>query len=244
MAATPPTESAPAASTNEDERLGGARPIARSALRLPSGYVAEAIAAGFTAPCGVVQGEGRLYVLEAGHPRRTPPRLFRIEPESGAASMVAAFERPSDSPMPALSLMDGRPLVGHSGSSWFVGDDKGVIPVRPPSGIAAAPATFLPGSWLAEGDGWYVVDPGPPAADGAFAPGAGILWRIRAGEPAAPARGLPVRWLPSVRRELVVARPRPVVALGVGVAVAAIGLTLYYRARRGRPRSCAAPTAR
>lgn len=241
MTATPTAEPAPAARA-ADERLGGSRPIAPAAPLLPRGFVAEAVAAGFTAPCAVAAVGERLYAVEAGHPRRTPPRLFRLEPRSGAASLLAELNRSAAGAAPSLTVRDGQPLVVYAGDAWLLGEDGGLDLLQAPTPGDAPLAGLLRGSWLAADGGWYVADPGPRNALGEYTPGAGIIWRIRAADPLRPEGATPRRWTLEHGRELVATRPRPAIALGV--AAVALALALYYRARRGRTAAGVTVTAR
>lgn len=241
---TAPTERAPGAPSSDDERLGGSRSVARSALGVPAGFVAEAVAAGFSAPVAIVAADAALYVAEAGHPRRTPSRLFRVEPASGAASLLATLGRAADETLPWIAMAGGRPLVTHGGRAWQLRSDGELIALPPGAEQPRAPAGLIAGSWLAD-DGWYLCDPGPRLADGSAEPGAGIVWRLRRD-------GITTRAAAGghafLRRESRPATPAISVTtlaagLGVGVGTAAIVLALYYRARR-RPSAPPALTER
>src|SRR2546423_801654 len=73
----------------QEQRLGGSRPIDPASVHCPPGFRVSAVAAGFTSPCAVALDDGLLYVVERGQPRRTGPRALRVDPGSGTASVVA-----------------------------------------------------------------------------------------------------------------------------------------------------------
>lgn len=209
---------------DEDQRLGGARPIGAVAPIAPTGFSVAAVAAGFTRPVALALSPGHgLCLLEAGHPQRTPPRVFVIARRSGAASLQAALPAAQGDPAALTALGDGLLVVSAAGA-WRIGAGGDVTITalrRTNTGAVGVP---LPFGWGA------VVDRGAllfcDAGDGE--PGTGLIWRLApaagAGEAAAAARGPRPAW-PPVRR----LTGGLLLALALGGA-----LSLFYGWRRRR----------
>ncbi|MGH2381274.1 MAG: hypothetical protein ACRDG7_08645 [Candidatus Limnocylindria bacterium] len=67
----------------------GTRRYAPADVLLPTGYRAEIVADGLTAPVhGCFDVSGGLYVTEAGHKSDSPPRVVRIDVSTGAGEVV------------------------------------------------------------------------------------------------------------------------------------------------------------
>lgn len=89
----------------------GARRHEPADILLPEGYVAEVVASGLTAPVHASFDEqGRCYVTESGHKSESPPRVLRIDPESGTKEVV--YQLPEDRWIPTGAL---------TGSCWLDG---------------------------------------------------------------------------------------------------------------------------
>lgn len=218
-----------------DQRLGGITDLATVHLSVPDGFTADPVAAGLTAPVSVaVAPDGLLYLAEAGHPRRTPPRLLRVDPDTGVASVIAGFET-----LAAPALL----TVAHSGETLYVAsaetiwrlDAGGAIlakaAARHRQEVPAGSGAF--GGACAGAAVWrealYLCDPGSPAG----APGAGLLWRVAPIDWSANIAAAP---LPPVRT----GHRRPKLrslAAAASVAVAALALAWWYRERRAARRT-------
>jgi hypothetical protein len=58
-------------------------------ILLPSGYVAEVVCDGLTAPVHAAFGpRGEMYVTESGHKSESPPRIYRVDPDTGDKRLV------------------------------------------------------------------------------------------------------------------------------------------------------------
>lgn len=206
------------------QRLGGAVELEAVRLPVPAGFIAEPVAAGLTAPvAAAADADGTLYLAEAGHPRRTPPRLLRLDPLTGIASVLATFETLPAPAALSLSCSDDAVHVASPGTAWRVRPSTGAAEPQP----AAGTLFFLPGLLGAVWRGaLYLCDAGTPAG----APGVGILWRV------APARWGPPRAAPPTNPRMSERRRRAIAALAAGgsVAVVALGLAWFYRQRRSR----------
>lgn len=67
----------------------GSRRHAPADILLPAGYRAELVAGGFTAPVQICfDPDGNGYVTESGHKSESPPRVYRVDPKSGARTLV------------------------------------------------------------------------------------------------------------------------------------------------------------
>jgi hypothetical protein len=214
-----------------DQRLGGAANLAAAGLPVPAGFTAEPVAAGLTAPLGVSAAcDGLLYVAEAGHPNRTPPRLLRLDPETGIASVIASFEALH---APAALSVAGTADAVYAATPdtiWRVdcaGDEALPLPRMEPSlrgRVGAGPCEILPGAAVWRG-AMYICDAGSPAG----APGTGLLWRVA--PPGWRAQGAPAQtWRAPARA----GRRRSVAAIAAsgGVLVVALGLAWLYHERR------------
>ncbi|HEX2222417.1 MAG TPA: PQQ-dependent sugar dehydrogenase [Candidatus Limnocylindria bacterium] len=117
----------------------GSRRFEPRDILLPDGYVAELVADGFTAPvhCSF-DPDGRVYVTEAGHKTETPPRIYRVEPGSGAKEMI-------------VELPPGRfwPTGAATGTAWhggslYLSNTDSILRIDP-DGTLQEVVTGLPG---------------------------------------------------------------------------------------------------
>ncbi|HET9879419.1 MAG TPA: PQQ-dependent sugar dehydrogenase [Candidatus Limnocylindria bacterium] len=107
-------------------------------ILLPSGYVAELVAGGFTAPVhACFDDAGMAYITESGHKSDTPPRIFRVDPATGARDLVVELRAPS-----ATGAATG--AVFHDGA-LFVASTDAILRVDPATGDATDVVTGLPG---------------------------------------------------------------------------------------------------
>ncbi|HSO19880.1 MAG TPA: PQQ-dependent sugar dehydrogenase, partial [Desulfosarcina sp.] len=73
----------------------GARDYNPADILLPEGYTAEVVATGFNAPVHCCfDDDGYCYVVESGHKIEAPPRILRVDPQTGAYTTV--FTLPED----------------------------------------------------------------------------------------------------------------------------------------------------
>ncbi len=73
----------------------GGRGFQPSDILLPSGYRAELVTSGLSAPVMMTWGaDGAAYVVESGHKVDDPPRIRRIDPATGEATLVHEFAGP------------------------------------------------------------------------------------------------------------------------------------------------------
>src|SRR5581483_6620676 len=202
-----------ALASDPGQRLGGAADLTTVRLPLPERFAAEPVAAGLTAPVGVAAAsDGLLYVVESGHPRRTPPRLLRLDPLTGVASVVASFETLAAPAFLTVACAGDAVYLASAGVRWRLD--------QPPAG----PVGLFAGATLGR-DALYLCDAGHPAG----APGAGLLWRVAPVDPSDDVHTLPS---PGVAVQLHQRRTVAALAAGCTVAIVAIGLAWYYRERR------------
>ncbi len=215
-----------------DQRLGGAADFASLRLPVPAGFSAEPVAAGLTAPVGVAAAsDGLLYVAEAGHPRRTPPRLLRLDPRTGVASVIATYAPLRAPAQLSVTASGAMVYLAAAGVIWRIGTVT--REVEPHFAATAARAGSRPGLFgglfagttVSQGSLW-LCDPGRPAG----APGAGLIWRVAPTAPGATVSPAPRPLAPAIVRR------RPTVSAIAAVAVAAIALAWYYRERRAARR--------
>lgn len=70
----------------------GPRGYEPSDVLVPDGYRAEVVATGFSAPVMTIFGpDGAAYVVESGHKVDDPPRIKRVDPATGAVTVVHEF---------------------------------------------------------------------------------------------------------------------------------------------------------
>lgn len=73
----------------------GARGFAPGDILLPTGYRAEVVATGLSAPVMTTFGpDGAAYVVESGHKVDDPPRIRRVEPGTGSLTTLHEFSGP------------------------------------------------------------------------------------------------------------------------------------------------------
>ena len=73
-------------------------------ILLPDGYRAEVVAEGLSAPVMTTFGpDGAAYVVESGHKVDDPPRIRRIDPTTGATTIVHDFTGPEWVPTGAVT---------------------------------------------------------------------------------------------------------------------------------------------
>ena len=108
-------------------------------ILLPDGYRAELVAGGFTAPVHATFGPGgELYVTESGHKSDSPPRIFRVDPVTGASDQVVDLS--------AWASATG----AATGSAWhdgalLVANTDAILRVDVASGAISEVVTGLPG---------------------------------------------------------------------------------------------------
>jgi len=220
-----------ALASDPGQRLGGAADLTTVRLPLPERFAAEPVAAGLTAPVGVAAAsDGLLYVVESGHPRRTPPRLLRLDPLTGVASVVASFETLAAPAFLTVACAGDAVYLASAGVRWRLDQRSGTLvqeAAEEPAGAAqppAGPVGLFAGATLGR-DALYLCDAGHPAG----APGAGLLWRVAPVDPRDDVHTLPS---PGVAVQLHQRRTVAALAAGCTVAIVAIGLAWYYRERR------------
>lgn len=118
----------------------GSRRHTASDILLPAGYRAELVAGGFTAPVhACFDPAGSIYVTESGHKSESPPRVYRVDPATGAKSLVAE-----------LSGARAIPTGAATGSIWYEGvlylsNTDSLLRINPASGALTEVLTGLPG---------------------------------------------------------------------------------------------------
>ena len=118
----------------------GTRKYQTADILLPDGYTAELVAGGFTAPVhAAFDPDGTVYVTESGHKSESPPRVYRVDPASGAKELVVelAGER-------AIPTGAATGTVWHDGALYLSNTDS-VLRVNPATGDIADVVTGLPG---------------------------------------------------------------------------------------------------
>jgi glucose/arabinose dehydrogenase len=108
-------------------------------ILLPPGYVAELVATGFTAPVHCTFDDaGAAYVTEAGHKSESVPRIWRVDPATGAKALF--FELPADRWLPTGAV---------TGAAWLNGalyvSNTDTISRIGPDGELTDVVTELPG---------------------------------------------------------------------------------------------------
>lgn len=121
------------------ERRGSRRYNPEDIL-LPAGYRAELVAGGFTAPVHICFGaDGSGYLTESGHKSDSPPRVFRVDPTTGASTLVVE-----------LSGERATPTGAATGAAWhegalYVSNTDSVLRVDPADGTISEVVGGLPG---------------------------------------------------------------------------------------------------
>jgi glucose/arabinose dehydrogenase len=109
-------------------------------LLLPAGYRAELVAGGFTAPVHACFGPaGEVYVTESGHKAESPPRIYRLDPATGAKRLVVEFS--GDYAVPSGAATGA---VWHEGALLVSVTDR-IVRVDPSTGAITDIVTGLPG---------------------------------------------------------------------------------------------------
>jgi glucose/arabinose dehydrogenase len=117
----------------------GPRSHRPSDILVPTGYEAEVVASGLTAPVHVTFGpDDFAYVCEAGHHTAQPPRVLRIDPRSGEMSVY--YEVP-EGRWTATGALTG---AAWSGTDLIITNTDTVTRVGP-DGTAEDLVTDLPG---------------------------------------------------------------------------------------------------
>jgi glucose/arabinose dehydrogenase len=108
----------------------GPRGFAPADIFLPDGYVAEVVATGLSAPVMTTFGEdGAAYVVESGHKVDDPPRIRRVDPQSG---VVATHHEIGGSDWLMTGAVTG---AAWAGGSLFVTNTDRVIRIGPRGGV-------------------------------------------------------------------------------------------------------------
>ncbi|GAB3826821.1 hypothetical protein GCM10028895_38310 [Pontibacter rugosus] len=93
-----------------------ARPVDPTAIALPEGYKAEAVATGLTFPTSIAfDDQGQLYVVESGYSYGEvflEPKLLRVE-QNGSLTTVATGQR--NGPWTGVTFHNGNFFVGEGG---------------------------------------------------------------------------------------------------------------------------------
>lgn len=109
-------------------------------ILLPAGYRAELVAAGFTAPVHACFGpDGEMYVTESGHKSESPPRIHRLDVQSGDRALVVEFGGEHAVPSGAATG-----ALWHDGALYVTNTDR-VLRVDPSTGAIIEVVTGLPG---------------------------------------------------------------------------------------------------
>jgi glucose/arabinose dehydrogenase len=118
----------------------GSRRFAPGDVLLPSGYRCEVVASGFTAPVHACFGpQGEMYVTESGHKSDAPPRIYRLDPATGARELVVEFSGEHAIPSGAATG-----AVWHDGALFVTNTDR-VLRVELTTGAIQEVVTGLPG---------------------------------------------------------------------------------------------------
>lgn len=110
-----------------------------SHVLLPEGFTAEVVATGFTAPVHCCFDEdGRCYVFESGHKTTSPPRIYRVDRDTGERELL--HEEPEDRWILTGALTGG---CWVDGSLYFCNTDR--LSRLDPDGAVTDVVTDLPG---------------------------------------------------------------------------------------------------
>jgi glucose/arabinose dehydrogenase len=117
----------------------GPRGYVPSDLLLPAGYRAEVVATGLSAPVMTTFGpDGAAYVVESGHKVDDPPRIRRLDLETGALTILHEFAGPDWVKTGAVTG-----AAWHDGSLFVTNTDR-VVRIGPRGGISVV-VDGLPG---------------------------------------------------------------------------------------------------
>ena len=109
-------------------------------ILLPTGYRAEVVATGFTAPVHACFGpDGEIYVTESGHKSESAPRIYRVDPATGAKQLVVEFS--GDHAIPSGAATGA---AWHDGALFVSVTDR-VVRVDPATGAMTDIVIDLPG---------------------------------------------------------------------------------------------------
>ena len=118
----------------------GTRRYQPADILLPDGYSAELVAGGFTAPVHAsFDPDGNVYVTESGHKSESPPRVYRVDPVSGAKQLVVELTGERTIPTGAATGTAWR-----DGALYLTNTDS-ILRVDERSGSVADVVTGLPG---------------------------------------------------------------------------------------------------
>ena len=118
----------------------GTRRYEPTDILLPDGYRAELVAGGFIAPVHAsFDPDGNAYVTESGHKSESPPRIYRVDPVSGAKQLVV--ELSGDRAIPTGAATG---TVWHDGALYLSNTDS-ILRVDVATGAIADVVTGLPG---------------------------------------------------------------------------------------------------
>lgn len=118
----------------------GDRRFAPEDILLPGGFIAEVVATGLTAPVHAsFAPDGTMYVTESGHKSESPPRVYRVDTETGQKVLVVEFggER-------WVKSGAATGTVWHDGALYVTNTDS-VVRVDPETGASREVVTDLPG---------------------------------------------------------------------------------------------------
>jgi glucose/arabinose dehydrogenase len=108
-------------------------------ILLPEGYVAEVVATGLNAPVHCTfDGEGACYVAESGHKIDSPPRIIKIDPQTGRQEVY--YEVPEERWVLSGALTG---VTWYSGYLYVMNTDT-LLRIRP-GGMIEELLTDLPG---------------------------------------------------------------------------------------------------
>ena len=111
-------------------RRSGRREHRTTDILLPEGYVAEVVATGFKTAVHCTFGpDGGCYLTEAGYKTETPPRILRVDVDSGETSVV--FELPEErwvktGAMTGACWLDGSLYVTYTDTVFRIGADGSI----------------------------------------------------------------------------------------------------------------------
>ncbi len=108
-------------------------------ILLPDGYVAELVADGLNAPVHCCfDGQGNCYVSECGHKIESPPRIVKVDLQTGAQELI--YEEPDERWIKTGALTGA---LWHAGYLYFTNTDR--LSRIGPGGVVEDLVTGLPG---------------------------------------------------------------------------------------------------